>query len=108
MSFMKWALNRFSFSFVRSSIGRLIAELEDDINTKSVGAYSKEVDYILLAPRQAQALEMMKKYASRQQVQELLELYEKANSVRPIDLKTAKKVAKNQIFQPQEQKELHR
>ena len=50
----------------------------------------------------------MQKYAPTQQVQELFELYEKANSVRPIDPGTAIRIAKKDILQPQEQKELHR
>lgn len=108
MSFVVKAWRRFIFSFVGNDIGRLIAELKGDSETKTAEAYSKEVEYVLLAPHQAKALRTMQKYAPKQQVQELFELYEKANSVRPIDPVTAVRIAKKDILQPQEQKELYR
>ncbi|MBO7257985.1 MAG: hypothetical protein J6V11_03495 [Alphaproteobacteria bacterium] len=108
MSFMIRAGGGFIFSFIGNDIGRLIAELQGDSETKQTEAYAKEVEYVLLAPHQAKALQTMQKYAPKQQVQELFELYEKANSVRPIDPVTAIRIAKKDILQPQEQKELHR
>ena len=108
MSFVVKAWRRFIFSFVGNDIGRLIAELQGESETKQAEVYSKEVDYVLLAPHQAKALRTMQKYAPKKQVQELFELYEKANSVRPIDPVTAVRIAKKDILQPQEQKELYR
>ena len=95
MSFMIKAWRRFIFSFVGNDIGRLIAELQGDSETKQTEAYTKEVEYVLLAPHQAKTLKTMQKYAPKQQVQELFELY-------------AIRMAKKDILQPQEQKELHR
>ncbi len=108
MSFVVKVWRRFIFSFIGNDIGRLIAELQGDSEAKQTEAYSKEVEYVLLAPHQAKALRTMQKYAPQQQVQELFELYEKANSVRPIDPVTAVRIAKKDILQPQEQKELYR
>ena len=108
MTFIVRALRRFVFSFTGSDIQRLISELKEDAQSKQTEAYAKEVEFVLLAPHQAKALRTMQKYASQQQVCELFELYEKANSTRPVDAATAVRVAKRDIFQTQEKKELHR
>lgn len=108
MAFIAKMWRRFVFSFVGSDIQRFIAELKVEAQSKQMEAYAKEVEFVLLAPHQAKALRTMQKYASRQQVCELFELYEKANSTRPIDPATAVRVAKRDIFQTQEKKELYR
>ena len=108
MSFMVKVWRRFIFSFVGSDIQRFIAELRNDAGTKSATSYSKEVDYVLLAPNQVKALRTMQKYAPKQQVQALFELYEKANLERPVNPITAVQIMKKDILQPQEQKEWNR
>lgn len=99
---------RFVFSFIGNDVQRLIAELQGDSERQKKGSYSKGVEYVLLAPHQAKALKTMQKYAPRQQVKDLFELYEKTNSTHPVDPKTAIRIAKKDILQPQEQKELRR
>ena len=108
MTFIIQMLRRFVFSFTGSDIQRLIAELKEETLSKQTGVYAKEVDFVLLTPHQARALRTMQKYAPRQQVCELFELYEKANSTHPVDPATAVRVARRDIFPPQETKELFR
>ncbi|MBR5130849.1 MAG: hypothetical protein IKV03_06475 [Alphaproteobacteria bacterium] len=108
MAFVKRALRRFFFSFIGTDIQRLIIELQGGGHPTKTKTFSKEVDYVLLAPHQAKALRTMQKYASKQQVCELFELYEKANNARPVDPTTAIRIAKRDIFQSKDGKEWHR
>lgn len=51
-------------------------------------------EVISLAPNQYNALKNMRNYGSKQQVQELLEVYERANEIQPLDEQKAVRVTR--------------